>query len=45
MAERTIRYGIVTYRGVDGRTRFGQLGDVVDVHEDDIERFDRLNPA
>lgn len=45
MAERTIRSGIGTYLRPDGQWTHGMLGDVVDVHEDDIERFDRLNPA
>lgn len=45
MAKRTIRAGIATYRAADGREGvFGFLGDEVDVHEDDLERFDRLNP-
>lgn len=45
MAKRTIRAGIVTYRAADGREgMFGFLGDEVDVHAEDIERFDRLNP-
>ena len=46
MAKRTIRAGIATYRSADGREGvFGFLGDEVDVHKDDLERFDRLNPA
>ena len=46
MAKRTIRAGIMTYRAADGREGvFGFLGDEVDVHKDDLERFDRLNPA
>lgn len=44
MAERTIRSGIGTYQRPDGQWTHGVLGDVVDVHEDDVERFDRLNP-
>lgn len=44
MAERTIRSGIGSYLSVDGLQKHGMLGDVVDVHEDDVERFDRLNP-
>lgn len=44
MGARTIRSGIGTYQGVDGQWRHGVLGDEVDVHEDDLERFDRLNP-
>lgn len=45
MAARTIRSGIGTYQDVDGQWRHGVLGDEVDVHEDDLDRFDRLNPA
>jgi len=45
MPERTIRTGVATYRGVDGRSRFGLMGAVVDVAADDVERFDRLNGA
>lgn len=44
MGARTIRSGIGTYQDVDGQWRHGVLGDEVDVHEDDLERFDRLNP-
>lgn len=44
MAERTIRSGIGTYQRPDGVWTHGMFGDVVDVHEDDVERFDRLNP-
>lgn len=46
MAERTIRAGIVTYHAADGREGVvGFQGETVDVHEGDLERFDRLNPA
>lgn len=45
MAERTIRSGIGTYQRPDGVWTHGMFGDVVDVHEDDVARFDRLNPA
>lgn len=45
MAERTIRTGIGTYQRPDGQWSFGTFGEVVDVHEDDVARFDRLNPA
>lgn len=45
MARRTIRTGIGSYVDTAGRNQFGMLGDEVDVHEDDVERFDRLNPA
>lgn len=44
MAERIIRSGIGTYRAVDGQWTHGTMGEEVDVHEDDLERFDRYNP-
>jgi hypothetical protein len=44
MGERTIRSGIGTYQRPDGQWTHGSLGDTVEVHEDDLERFDRLNP-
>lgn len=43
MGLRTIRTGIGSYQRVDGGWWFGMLGEEVDVHEDDLERFDRLN--
>jgi hypothetical protein len=45
MAERTVRTGVGSYVDVNGRNQFGMFGDIVDVHEDDLERFDRYNPA
>ncbi|ERG63533.1 hypothetical protein L332_03585 [Agrococcus pavilionensis RW1] len=45
MAERTIRTGLGTYLRLDGQWDYGRQGETVDVHEDDLERFDRLNPA
>ena len=42
--ERKIHIGLMTYLSPDGLWLFGQLGDVVQVHPDDVERFDRLNP-
>lgn len=44
MAERTIRLGFLRYRGDDGGTHLGFIGETVDVHEDDLGRFDALNP-
>jgi superfamily I DNA and/or RNA helicase len=44
MAERTVRAGFIVYTDASGRPVTGYLGDEVDVHEDDLERFDRLNP-
>lgn len=44
MGVRTIRTGIGSYRDAEGRWTFGMHGDEVEVHEDDLERFDRLNP-
>ena len=43
MVAREVRHGLVTYRDADGKTTHGLLGETVDVHEDDLERFDRLN--
>ncbi|MEV8023666.1 hypothetical protein [Microbacterium sp. NPDC080220] len=43
MAERTIRRGFIVFTDVDGRPVTGYEHEVVDVHEDDLERFDRLN--
>lgn len=46
MAKRTISGGFETYRRAsDGEWSYGMLGDQVDVHKDDVERFDRLHPA
>lgn len=44
MAKRIIRTGIGSYVDTKGLNQFGFLGEEVDVHDDDIERFDRLNP-
>ena len=44
MAERTIALGFIRYRGADSeKTQLGFAGETVDVHEDDLERFDELN--
>lgn len=47
MAEREVRVGVATFRqNVQADTPlwgFGLHGQKVDVHEDDLERFDRLN--
>lgn len=45
MAERTIRTGIGTYLGTDGVWNYAHFGAVVDVADEDLERFDRLNPT
>jgi len=45
MAVRTVRRGFIVYAAAEGRPVTGYLGDKVDVHEDDVERFDRLNGA
>lgn len=44
MAVRTVRAGFIVYTDTAGRPVTGYLGDEVEVHEDDVERFDRLNP-
>lgn len=43
MAARTVKLGFVVYTDTQGRPLTGYLGDDVDVHKDDLERFDRLN--
>lgn len=50
MAERTVNIGLATYRRADGPDdtelwNFALMGSTVDVHDDDLERFDRLNVA
>jgi len=42
MARRTIRTGIGSYQRPDGQWTHGAMGDDVEVHEGDLERFDRL---
>lgn len=44
MAGRTVRAGFIVFTDAAGRPVTGYFGDEVDVHEDDLERFDRLNP-
>ncbi|MEU3011061.1 hypothetical protein [Nocardia asteroides] len=41
--KRTVRVGLTTYQAADGRYRLAQTGDVVDVHPDFVDRFDRYN--
>lgn len=43
MAERTVRIGAIAYRRADGADVFGYRGDVVAVHDDDLDRFDGIN--
>lgn len=43
MSERTVRVGLMTYQREDGRYRLAYTGDVVQVHPDFLERFDRIN--
>ena len=45
MAERTVAVGLIAYAPADAPhlSLWGQHGAVVDVHSDDIERFDSLN--
>ncbi|MDR2294691.1 MAG: hypothetical protein LBE05_05755 [Microbacterium sp.] len=44
MAERKVRCGFIVYTDVDGKPATGYFGDTVDVHKDDLDRFDKLNP-
>jgi hypothetical protein len=44
MAKRTVKIGVATYqRASDEQWTFGMMDDEVDVHADDVKRFDRLN--
>lgn len=44
MPKRTIKTALATYRDKDGNAgAFGFRGDEVEVHPDDVERFDSLN--
>lgn len=45
MAEREVRIGLIAYQRADipEITGWGRLGDKVDVHADDVARFDSLN--
>lgn len=48
MAERTVQIGGATFRRADGPADsalwgFALMGEVVDVHDDDLGRFDALN--
>jgi hypothetical protein len=43
MAERTARLGFMHYRDADGRVRDAVAGETIQVHPDDLERFDSLN--
>ncbi|QFG08864.1 hypothetical protein PBI_MALAGASYROSE_14 [Mycobacterium phage MalagasyRose] len=43
MPQRQVNVTLATYRDESGAHRFGLRGQVVDVHPDYVERFDRLN--
>lgn len=44
MPKRTIKTALATYRSADGTAgAFGFRGEEVDVHADDVKRFDELN--
>jgi hypothetical protein len=43
MAERIARLGYMHYRDADGRIRDAVAGETIQVHPDDVERFDSLN--
>jgi hypothetical protein len=43
MTTRTVQIGMTTYTDVNGARRIGQTGEEVDVHADDLARFDRVN--
>lgn len=42
MTKRTVVIGMVTYIDADGARRIGVAGEQVDVHADDLERFDAV---
>jgi hypothetical protein len=44
MPKRTVKIGLATYRNADGVVgAIGFQGEEVDVHSDDVKRFDELN--
>ncbi|KTR96487.1 hypothetical protein NS220_02090 [Microbacterium testaceum] len=43
MASRIVKLGYVVFTDVDGRPITGYQGETVDVHDDDLERFDSVN--
>lgn len=43
MSIRTVRIALASYRRADEAETYAMLGQTVDVHPDDLERFDRLN--
>lgn len=43
MSIRTVRIALASYRRADEAETYAMLGETVDVHPDDLERFDRLN--
>ena len=47
MPKREVNLGLIAYEPTahPGLTIWGRLGETVDVHEGDLERFDRLNGA
>lgn len=42
MAERTVKAAVTSYQAPDGTTRFALRGETVDVADDYLETFDRL---
>ena len=45
MSVRIVRIALASYRRADEAETYAMLGETVDVHPDDLERFDRLNGA
>ena len=43
MSVRIVRIALASYRRTDEAETYAMLGEIVDVHPDDLERFDRLN--
>ena len=43
MSVRIVRIALASYRRTDEAETYAMLGETIDVHPDDLERFDRLN--
>ena len=45
MSVRIVRIALASYRRADEAETYAMFGETIDVHPDDLERFDRLNGA
>ena len=43
MSVRIVRIALASYRRADEAETYAMFGETIDVHPDDLERFDRLN--